>query len=27
VSFALPTVIGIALCIAVNGICTLSGIA
>lgn len=27
VSFALPTVIGIVLCIAVNGICTLSGIA
>ena len=26
-SFALPTVIGIVLCIAVNGICTLSGIA
>ena len=27
VSFALPTVIGIALCIAVNGICTLSAVA
>lgn len=27
VSFALPTVIGIVLCIAVNGICTLSAVA